>query len=113
MANVVGGPQGDPRDRQPAALAAVPGAHLHLYGKRSRPARKIGHVTVLGDELVATRPAWQAAMKSPRHVSRHDMPDADQTYSTLSSRREVIDVARQWMLDPQSPLGDGPAPVRS
>lgn len=51
MANVVGGPSGDPRDRQAEALAAVPHAHLHLYGKTSRPARKIGHVTVLGDDL--------------------------------------------------------------
>lgn len=55
MVNVVGGPDGDPRDRQPAALEQVPEANLHLYGKRSRPARKIGHVTVLGDELDEVR----------------------------------------------------------
>jgi 5-(carboxyamino)imidazole ribonucleotide synthase len=55
MANVVGGPDGDPRDRQGDALAAVPHAHLHLYGKTSRPARKIGHVTVLGDDLERCR----------------------------------------------------------
>lgn len=61
MANVVGGPTGDPRDRQALALAAVPGAHLHLYGKTSRPARKIGHVTVLGDELEPTRAAANLA----------------------------------------------------
>ena len=61
MANVVGGPHGDPRDRQRDALAAVPGAHLHLYGKQSRPARKIGHVTVLGHELAATRAAANLA----------------------------------------------------
>ncbi len=30
----------------PAAVLAVPGAHLHLYGKEPRPARKLGHVTV-------------------------------------------------------------------
>jgi 5-(carboxyamino)imidazole ribonucleotide synthase len=29
-----------------AAVLAVPGAHLHLYGKAPRPARKIGHVTI-------------------------------------------------------------------
>jgi 5-(carboxyamino)imidazole ribonucleotide synthase len=55
MANVVGGPDADPRDRQPLALARVPEAHVHLYGKTARPARKIGHVTVLGDELDEAR----------------------------------------------------------
>jgi phosphoribosylaminoimidazole carboxylase (NCAIR synthetase) len=35
--------------RVPAALA-VPGANVHLYGKSSRPGRKIGHVTVLGHD---------------------------------------------------------------
>ena len=28
------------------AVLSVPGAHLHLYGKRERPNRKLGHVTV-------------------------------------------------------------------
>ena len=34
----------------PAAVAGIPGAHLHLYGKGSRPGRKLGHVTVRSDE---------------------------------------------------------------
>lgn len=55
MANVLGGPAGDPRDRQAEALTATPGAHVHLYGKTSRPARKVGHVTVVGDDLAACR----------------------------------------------------------
>jgi 5-(carboxyamino)imidazole ribonucleotide synthase len=29
-----------------SAVAAIPGAHLHLYGKEPRPGRKVGHVTV-------------------------------------------------------------------
>jgi exosortase A-associated hydrolase 1 len=66
-------------------------------------------VTKEFDELVATRPAWQAAMKAPRHLARHDMPDADQTYSSMASRREVIEVARRWMFDPRAPLS-GTAP---
>lgn len=34
------------------AALAVPGAHFHLYGKRrSRPGRKMGHVTALGPDL--------------------------------------------------------------
>ncbi len=47
--NVVGAESGDPRERLPSALA-VPGAHVHLYGKASRPGRKLGHVTVVGEQ---------------------------------------------------------------
>ncbi len=38
------------------AVLAVPGAHLHDYGKAPRPGRKLGHVTVTApddDELTA------------------------------------------------------------
>ena len=28
------------------AVLAIPGAHLHLYGKAPRPGRKVGHVTL-------------------------------------------------------------------
>jgi 5-(carboxyamino)imidazole ribonucleotide synthase len=58
---VLGWPLGDPSVVAPAAMVnvigtepdgsailAVPGAHLHRYGKAERPHRKIGHVTVLG-----------------------------------------------------------------
>jgi 5-(carboxyamino)imidazole ribonucleotide synthase len=31
------------------SVLAVPGAHLHLYGKAPRPGRKLGHVTFLAD----------------------------------------------------------------
>jgi 5-(carboxyamino)imidazole ribonucleotide synthase len=30
----------------PRALLAIPGAHLHLYGKGVRPNRKLGHLTI-------------------------------------------------------------------
>jgi 5-(carboxyamino)imidazole ribonucleotide synthase len=33
----------------PAAVLAIPGAHLHLYGKTPRPGRKLGHVTVCAE----------------------------------------------------------------
>jgi 5-(carboxyamino)imidazole ribonucleotide synthase len=50
MVNLLGGPA--PTDlgaRLPSALA-IPGVAVHLYGKVSRPGRKIGHVTALGDD---------------------------------------------------------------
>lgn len=50
MHNVVGG-RVDPRSNQAAGLALEPGAHIHLYGKTPRPARKLGHVTIVGDDV--------------------------------------------------------------
>ena len=51
MANVLGG--ADPRvyPRYTHVMAADPGLKVHLYGKAVRPGRKIGHVTVLGDNV--------------------------------------------------------------
>jgi 5-(carboxyamino)imidazole ribonucleotide synthase len=51
MANVLGG--ADPRvyARYAHVMAADPGLKVHLYGKAVRPGRKIGHVTVLGDNV--------------------------------------------------------------
>ncbi len=56
------------------------------------------------DELVASNAAWQRAMATPRHIARHDMPEADQTYSSVASRREVIAVAQQWLHDSTAAL---------
>ena len=47
MYNVIGSPEADdPTDRLAEALE-IDGAHVHLYGKQSRPGRKLGHVTAL------------------------------------------------------------------
>ena len=57
MANVLGGEPGGMSidERLHHLFAADPGARVHLYGKQVRPGRKIGHVTVLGDEMTAVR----------------------------------------------------------
>lgn len=61
MVNILGTDRSDGlAARVPEALA-VPGAHVHLYQKASRPGRKLGHVTVLADDpddaLAAARSA--------------------------------------------------------
>ncbi|MEU6020446.1 5-(carboxyamino)imidazole ribonucleotide synthase [Micromonospora sp. NPDC048871] len=65
MANVLGGePGGMPVDERLHHLfAAEPGARVHLYGKQVRPGRKIGHVTVLGDDLDEVRARAARAMR--------------------------------------------------
>jgi 5-(carboxyamino)imidazole ribonucleotide synthase len=61
--NIFGGPGGaDPLALLPEGLA-VEGAHVHLYGKGTRPGRKLGHVTVCGDDAEVVRErAWAAAL---------------------------------------------------
>ncbi|HET6529536.1 MAG TPA: 5-(carboxyamino)imidazole ribonucleotide synthase [Actinoplanes sp.] len=57
MANVLGGPPGGVSmdERLHHLFADDPGVRVHLYGKQVRPGRKIGHVTVLGDDLTSVR----------------------------------------------------------
>jgi len=55
MANLLGGDDPDVYDRYLHVMAADPGVKVHLYGKAMRPGRKIGHVTVLGDDVEALR----------------------------------------------------------
>jgi 5-(carboxyamino)imidazole ribonucleotide synthase len=52
MVNLIGG---IPRREE---VLAVPGAHLHLYGKEAKPGRKVGHVTV----RAPSRDALEAAL---------------------------------------------------
>jgi 5-(carboxyamino)imidazole ribonucleotide synthase len=53
MANLLGGSGSgaDIYDRYIHVMAADPGVKVHLYGKAVRPGRKIGHVTVMGDDV--------------------------------------------------------------
>jgi len=44
MVNVIG------QEPDAAAILAIPGAHLHSYGKQARQRRKLGHVTLFADD---------------------------------------------------------------
>ena len=50
MANVLGGDDPDVYDRYIHVMAADPAVKVHMYGKAVRPGRKIGHVTVTGED---------------------------------------------------------------
>ncbi len=53
MVNVLGGPTEGMTSRLPAAMGNHPHAKIHAYGKEFRAGRKVGHVTVAGDDLDA------------------------------------------------------------
>lgn len=66
MLNLLGdlwwGADGLPRTPPWAELLALPGAHLHLYGKReARRGRKMGHLTFTGPDAAGVREQAQRA----------------------------------------------------
>lgn len=83
--------------RMRAGLSRFQGDMLLLMSGRSLVSKEF-------DELVASDAGWQAALRGKRSLARHDMPDSDQTYSSIASRREVIEVTRRWMIDPRAAL---------
>ena len=46
-------------------LLALPGVHLHAYGKEPRPGRKLGHVTVVGTDRAAVDATAALVMALP------------------------------------------------
>ncbi|GAA4625465.1 5-(carboxyamino)imidazole ribonucleotide synthase [Cellulomonas oligotrophica] len=73
MANVLGSALDAPTDALADVLAADPAAKVHLYGKDVRPGRKLGHVTVAGDDLadVRARARAAAALLRGEHRAAH------------------------------------------
>src|SRR5690606_9514399 len=65
MVNVLGAadPAQSLDERLHHALAAEPGVKVHLYGRKERPGRTVGHVTALGDDLAEVR-------RRARHAAR-------------------------------------------
>jgi 5-(carboxyamino)imidazole ribonucleotide synthase len=51
MVNVLGGDLPDLYPGYLHCMARDPGLRIHVYGKQVRPGRKVGHVTVLGQDL--------------------------------------------------------------
>lgn len=68
MANVLGGEDDDLYPVLRRLLAEDPALRVHLYGKQVRPGRKIGHVTVCGDDLHDLRTRARRAADQLRGV---------------------------------------------
>lgn len=83
--------------RMRLGLSRFKGDLLLLMSGRSLLSREF-------DVLVQQESAWQQAMKAPRHVARGDLPDADQAFSAMATRADVIHLLGQWMLDPRAEL---------
>ncbi|WP_277601732.1 5-(carboxyamino)imidazole ribonucleotide synthase [Rhodococcus sp. X156] len=75
MANVLGAaeaPAMSMDERTHHLFARLPHAKLHLYGKAERPGRKVGHVTVLGDDLEQVQREAELAARWMSHAEWTD-----------------------------------------
>ena len=70
MANVLGGSKEDLYPEVGKILGQDPSLRVHLYGKQVRPGRKIGHVTVCGEDLRDLRQRARRAADQLRGASQ-------------------------------------------
>ncbi|HZM64122.1 MAG TPA: 5-(carboxyamino)imidazole ribonucleotide synthase [Candidatus Saccharimonadales bacterium] len=66
MINILGTRDGHLDRTGLANIQALPDTHAHFYGKNPRPARKIGHITVLGDSIASAK---QTALRARANLS--------------------------------------------
>jgi 5-(carboxyamino)imidazole ribonucleotide synthase len=91
MVNVLGGESGGMSfdERLHHLFAAEPRAKVHLYGKSVRPGRKIGHVTVVGDDMAEVRGRARAAARwLTDGVGSTDVVEADMARADIARTDE-------------------------
>ena len=71
MVNVLGGDKPGMYGAYLHCMARDPGLRIHMYGKEIRPGRKVGHVTVVGDDLDDLR-------ERARHAAAYLRGDIDE-----------------------------------
>jgi 5-(carboxyamino)imidazole ribonucleotide synthase len=71
MVNVLGGVLTDLYPAYVHCMARDPGLKVHVYGKEVKPGRKIGHVTVLGDDVTSL-------IERARHAAAYMRGDIDE-----------------------------------
>lgn len=72
MLNILGGASKDSHKELMKCAVAIPTASLHMYGKEPKPARKIGHITIVStsmsqaESLIAPLVGLNDAMRAER-----------------------------------------------
>src|SRR5699024_5359828 len=85
MVNLLGSTAEDLVPGMEAALAADPELKVHLYGKAVRPGRKIGHVTLIGQD---TDELLQRAHRAEQLIIHGPGAGTDETTTTAATSTE-------------------------
>jgi len=96
MLNIIGGKAKNSHDEIVKQSISVPTAALHLYGKESKPARKIGHITVVGNSMQQTE-SLIAPLLNLTDIMRAERkgiaaPKSQQVSASISSSQPQIAV---------------------
>ncbi len=68
-------------------FARFPDVKVHLYGKSERPARKVGHVTALGEDMAEVR---ERATRAATWLSTGEWPDGWSPHSGAASTSRAV-----------------------
>jgi exosortase A-associated hydrolase 1 len=79
-------------DQMRQGLARFHGDLLFLMSGDSLRSREF-------DVLLANDPRWHRALDSARSQARHDVPNADQAFSTAAAREQVARITGAWIHD--------------
>lgn len=63
MVNLLGSAYQEPRDKYAQVMSEFPQAKIHYYGKEVRPGRKLGHVSVIGEDVASASRIARAAAR--------------------------------------------------
>ena len=103
MVNLLGSQLADPREALGEVWKQDPGVKVHMYGKEVKPLRKIGHVTVCGNDLEDVRRRAHAAMhdfRRERIMRVGVVMGSDSDWGTMEAATAALDeFGIEWEAD--------------
>lgn len=92
MLNILGGASKDSHNEMMQQAAAIPTANLHMYGKESKPARKIGHITVIGSSMPQAEQLISPliTLNDNMRAERKGLPKSTTLTSSPSSPQKLV-----------------------